>query len=125
MRRSSSLLAALCALASLPACRREAAGQTAILITLDAKGPCDCVTIREEAAGEGGLDAGTVLTQQIDAAAGLPAELTTSPGWRTAKLSALVYSGGALGNGAVVLVAEGHRGSCSGPVVSRFSAPSA
>jgi hypothetical protein len=121
VRRPSSIaLPALCVLLSLLGCRRENAGQTALLLQLTAKGPLDCLTVRAAATA----DAGPGLTQSLDASSGLPASFTGSS-WRTAQLSALVYSGGELGEGSVSLLAEGHRGTCAGPVISRFSGSAA
>ena len=110
MRRLCSL--ALCALL-LASCRRETSGQTGVLVSLLTRGPCDCITLSEASA-----DGGAALLQSIDQSSGLPAAFTTA-GWREARLAALVYSGGTLGDGSITIIAEGHRGSCKGPVVAR------
>ncbi len=114
-RLSCALLAAL----ALAGCRRESSGQTAILLTLTTSGPIDCISINEaQTAGDAATSSGA---QTLDSSSGLPPAFTTNAGWRTATLSALVYSGGTLGDGTFYLLAEGHRGSCAGPVVARFS----
>ena len=110
-------IAALC-LTLLGGCFREDSGQTAILLALTTRGPVDCVVLTEKP-----TSGGAGLTQTLSGSS-LPAEFSGA-GWKTARGSALVYSGGSLGSGTVTLQAEGHRGSCSAPVVARFGPASA
>ena len=113
---SSTRLAFLLLLAlAAGACRREQTGQTAILLELGTRGPVQCVVITETAPGG-------ALHQSLQLKSGLPDDFgqPDKTSWQRAKLSALVYAGGPLGQGAVTLSADGHRGSCTGPVVSVF-----
>ena len=100
-------------------CRRETDGQTAVLLDLSTGGPIDCLTLEEGPAAQN--DAGGQAlsqTQSLKIGAALPDAFLKS--FRTAKTTALVYAGRDLGDSAVVVQAEGHRGGCDGAVVARY-----
>lgn len=103
----------------LSACRRERSGQTAVLLQLGTNGPVQCIVVTE--AGESAAGA-TALEQKLELGAGLPEAFAKNErsAWKVATVSALIYSGNTLGTGKVELSAEGHRGSCTGPVVSKY-----
>ena len=115
------VLALACAALALSSCRRQAEGQTAIIVDLATDGPVDCVILDENAADQPG---GEVLSQQIDAAAGLPAAFSNRD-FKSASFTALVYAGGVLGGGGIKIRIEGRRGGCQGRVAAKADEVSA
>ena len=119
-RPEALLLAAAlgCSLLAIVGCRRETDGQTAVLLTLSTEGPVDCVTLEEGQASQGDGGQAFTQTQTLKIGAGLPDAFLKA--FKTAKTTALIYSGHDLGGVAVSVQAAGRRGGCGGAVVARY-----